>query len=105
MAAVPEFACEREVTMPPDASSGDPAPITPKQLREARTGLGWSPYRLAHVSCVTVSFIHEFEKTGRVAPLRWKSRDFDALASIRTALDAAGVEFTNGDPPSVKLAK
>jgi transcriptional regulator with XRE-family HTH domain len=26
------------------------------------------------------------------------------LAAIRTALEAAGVEFTNGDAPGVKLA-
>ena len=27
------------------------------------------------------------------------------LAAIRTALEAAGVEFTNGDAPGVKLRK
>lgn len=82
-----------------------PPPITPEQLRKARTALDWSPYFLAQVSRVTTSFIYGFEKTGRVASLRWKPRDFDALASIRAALEVAGVEFTSGDEPGVKLAK
>jgi len=78
---------------------------TPQQLRDARTALAWSPHRLAQVSRVTTSFIYGFEKTGRVAPLRYKPRNFDALASIRTALEAAGIEFNSGDEPGVKLRK
>jgi len=82
-----------------------PSPITAEQLREARTTLGWSPYLLAHMSHVTVSFVYEFEKTGRVAQLRWKPRDFDALAMVRKTLESAGVEFTNGVPPGVQLRR
>jgi len=29
----------------------------------------------------------------------------DAVAAVRTTLEAAGVEFMNGDAPSVKLRK
>lgn len=80
-------------------------PITPEQLREARALLYWSPHLLAQMSRVTTSFIYGFEKTGRVASLRWRPRGFDALASIRTALESAGVEFTNGDLPGVQLRR
>ena len=34
-----------------------------------------------------------------------RERSFDGLAAIRTALEQAGVEFTNGGEPGVKLRK
>ncbi|RYF21987.1 MAG: hypothetical protein EOO77_04990 [Oxalobacteraceae bacterium] len=82
-----------------------PPPITPEQLREARAALGWSSERLATRSGTTVYGVIKYERFGRVASKRGQSRDFDALASFRAVLEAAGIEFTNSDPPGVKLAK
>jgi hypothetical protein len=48
-----------------------------------------------------------FEQTGRVVFSNGRSRALpvDAVAAIRTTLEAAGVEFTNGDAPGVRLRK
>jgi CTP:molybdopterin cytidylyltransferase MocA len=48
-----------------------------------------------------------FEQTGRVVSLNSISRTVpvDAVAAVRTALEHAGVVFTNGDQPGVKLRK
>jgi len=81
-----------------------PPPITPEQLREARAALGWSSERLAARSGTTAYGVIKYERFGRVALKRGQRSDFDALASIRVALEAAGIEFTNDDPPSVKRA-
>ena len=89
------------------ADQPTPPAITPNQLRDARMALDWSPHRLAQVSRVTTSCIYGFEKTGRVAPLRYKPRGFDALAMMREVLERAGVEFVeeNGGGPKVKLKR
>lgn len=78
-------------------------PITPEQLREARGLLGWSRNRLAVQSETTVGFIGGFEDMGRIRTLLWHPDGFNALDAMRTALEAAGIEFTNGDEPGVKL--
>ena len=70
-----------------------PPPITPEQLRDARVALGWSSDRLAARSETTARIINEYERCGRVTSWRGQPRDFDALASIRAALEAAGIEF------------
>ena len=100
-----ECDCEREVTMPSDASSGEPAPITPEQMRETRRLLGWSRDRLAMQSETIVGFVANFEDSGRVAKMLWHPEKFDALNAIRTVLEAAGVEFTNEASPGVRLTK
>ena len=81
--------------------------ITPEQVRQARKLLGYSRYRLGQLSNVTESFIYVFEKTGRVATILWRPRDFDGLASIRASLEAAGVEFIeeNGSGPGVRMRR
>jgi len=89
--------------MKPPAKPALP-PITPDQLREARAALGWSLERLAAHSGNTAYGVIKYERFGRVASKRGQSRDFDALASIRAALEAAGIEFTNSNPPSVRWA-
>jgi chaperonin GroEL len=43
------------------------------------------------------------DKTGRVPRARIATRRVDRLAAIRTALEAAGVEFTNDDASGVRL--
>jgi transcriptional regulator with XRE-family HTH domain len=72
--------------------------ITPGQCLEARGLLGWSRYRLVPLCGLSHASILRFE-TGTQFP---KS---ESLAAIQQALEAAGVEFTNGDRPSVKLRK
>lgn len=80
-----------------------PPPITPDQMREARAALGW-PSDLTPRSGNTAYGVIKYERFGRVTSKRGQSRDFDVLASIRAALEAAGIEFTNGNPPSVRRA-
>jgi len=82
-----------------------PPPMTPEQLRDARRLLGWSTDRLAVQSNTTAGFIGVFEDTGRIGKFLWHPDGFDALGAIRAALEGAGVEFTNGGEPGVKLRK
>ena len=68
------------------------------QCRMARAALGLSTYELAELAGVsrdTVSRIEAGDTT-----LKAKT-----VAAIRAALESAGVEFTNGDEPGVKLRK
>ena len=82
-----------------------PQPITPQQMRAARSLLGWSRERLAARSDTAAPFVSIYENDGRVANLRSREPLFDGLATIRATLEAAGVTFTNGDEPGVKLKK
>ena len=72
--------------------------MTPEQCRAARGLINWSQGRLAEVARVGDSTVRNFE-AGRSSPVA------NNLAAIRSALEAAGVEFTNGDEPGVKLRK
>jgi hypothetical protein len=47
--------------------------------------------------------IWHFEDSGRVMKPLPMAPIVDRLAAIRAALEAAGVEFTNGDAPGVRL--
>ena len=95
------------MTMLPDVSGGEPAPITPKQLREARELLGWSRNRLAAQSETTVGFIGGFEDTGQTRTLLKHPMKFDALKAIRTVIEHVGVEFIekNDEGLGVRLRK
>lgn len=81
--------------------------ITPEQMRDARTSLGWSRETLSHASGATVHFIHVYEEFGRVGRLNLRRKGFDGLAQIRAALEASGVEFIeqNGGGSGVRLAR
>ena len=70
--------------------------MTPNQSRAARALLGWTQVKLASTAKLGLSTIRDFE-TGRreVSP--------EALTAIRGALEAAGIRFTNGKQPGVKL--
>lgn len=87
------------------ADQPTPTPITPQQVQEARRLLGWSRDRLAMQSETIVGLVANFEDTGRVAKMLYYPEDFDALGAIRTALEHAGVNFTNGDGAGVGLRK
>ncbi len=72
--------------------------ITPAQCLEARKLLGWSRYRLAAHGSQSYEFIHAFELDIKdVAPER--------IAAIQRTLEEAGIEFTSGGEPGVKLRK
>lgn len=73
-------------------------PATRHQVRKARELLNWSRDRLASVSGVPVSAVTSFEVGGR--PMKPGRED-----AICAALAQAGVDFTNGDAPGVRLRK
>jgi transcriptional regulator with XRE-family HTH domain len=72
--------------------------MTPEQCRAARGLKGWSQSHLAKEANVGLSTLRNFE-AARTAPVA------NNLAAIRAALEAGGVEFTNGDEPGVKLRR
>jgi hypothetical protein len=73
--------------------------ITPEQSQEARRLLGWEQLRLALMADLALPTVERFEFGADCAP--------EALAAIRAALEAAGVEFIpeNGGGPGVRLRK
>ena len=72
--------------------------VTPGQCRAARALIGWSQEQLASSSKVAKATIANFELGKRVPYDR-------TLDGISAALEAAGVEFTNGEQPGVRLRK
>jgi transcriptional regulator with XRE-family HTH domain len=70
--------------------------LSPEQSRAARRLLNWSLIRLGCRSNVSETTISKFEE-GLCVP------SVDKLAAIRAVLEAAGVEFTNGDHPGVRM--
>ena len=78
--------------------------MTGDQVHEARKLLKLTRFRLAQLCSMSENTIRAFERTGEM-PMATKSPEHLArrLAAIRTALEGAGVEFTDGDAPGVKL--
>ena len=72
--------------------------ISAAQCRGARGMLAWNQSQLADGANVSRMTVVEFEG-GRRAP------HSNNLTAIRTALEAAGVEFMNGNSPGVRLRK
>ncbi|NPD68915.1 helix-turn-helix transcriptional regulator [Lichenicola cladoniae] len=70
--------------------------ITPSQLRAARAFVDWSQDQLASASGVPKRTVVRFER-GEGSPQQ------RTITAIRAALEAAGVEFTNGVAPGVSL--
>ena len=70
--------------------------LTPGQSRAARKLLGWSQTRLAKAAGLGLSTVYDLE---------CQRRDVSAASveKMRKALEAAGVEFTNGKQPGVRL--
>jgi transcriptional regulator with XRE-family HTH domain len=67
------------------------------QLRMARAAVGWGVRELAKKASVTANTVTRIENGADA-----KQSTMDALQG---ALEAAGVEFTNGDQPGVRLTK
>jgi transcriptional regulator with XRE-family HTH domain len=69
--------------------------LLPVQCRMARAALGMGVRELARAAKVSIDTVVRFEKG-----LELKERTVEAL---QRALEVAGVEFTNGDNPGVRL--
>ncbi len=67
------------------------------QLRMARAALGWGVRELAERAGVTANTVTRIENGADA-----KQSTMDRMQG---ALEAAGVEFTNGDQPGVRLTK
>jgi transcriptional regulator with XRE-family HTH domain len=74
------------------------AEISPATCRAARALLDWSQQQLATAANVGLSTVKGFESSNK-SPMR------NNLDAIQRALEAAGVTFTNGGEPGVKLRK
>jgi transcriptional regulator with XRE-family HTH domain len=72
------------------------SPFLPEQCRAGRALLNWSQEELAKRARVAKQTLADFERGARSPYPR-------TLADIRTALEAEGVEFINGDAPGVRL--
>ncbi len=70
--------------------------MTPAQLRAARALIDWSQDKLSEVARVSVTTIRNFENE-KIQPHR------ATLDVMQRALEDAGVVFTNGREPGVKL--
>ena len=71
--------------------------LLPVQCRMARAALGLGVRQLAAAAKVSIDTVARFERGDEL-----KERTIEAL---QRALEAAGVEFTNGDQPGVRLTK
>jgi transcriptional regulator with XRE-family HTH domain len=71
--------------------------MLPVQCRMARAALGLGVRELAAAAKVSTDTVARFERGDEL-----KQRTIDALQLV---FEAAGVEFTNGDQPSVRLTK
>jgi transcriptional regulator with XRE-family HTH domain len=77
----------------------DDVPMTPIQLRMARTAVGWGVRELAKKAGVTANTVSRIENGADA-----KQSTIDRL---RQSLEAAGIEFIdeNGGGPGVRLRK
>ena len=71
-----------------------------RQVKAARALLGWSQSDLARQSGISEPTIARLESAEGKLGGRGET-----VRRIRAALEAAGVEFTNGDQPGVRLGK
>ena len=71
--------------------------ISSKLIRAARVLLDWDQRTLADRSGVSLPTIQRMEKLG---PER---SSYGNTQKVQSALESAGVEFTNGDAPGVRL--
>ncbi len=77
--------------------------MTPDQVRAARDLLGWSRRHLGARSGVSLNVVKVLEQDGRAMASFIRTDQVDAVAAMRAAIEAAGVEFTDGDVPGVRL--
>jgi transcriptional regulator with XRE-family HTH domain len=71
--------------------------LSAAQCRAARALIEWSRDELAGASKVALRTIVDFERGAREPRAA-------TLEALRRALETAGVEFTNGERPGVRMA-
>jgi ribosome-binding protein aMBF1 (putative translation factor) len=76
--------------------SQDAKSITVAQFRAARALLDWSRSKLGEKAGHSLATIQRVEKGGAYV-------SDEVRAKLKSTLEAAGVEFTNGDAPGVRL--
>ena len=69
--------------------------ITGEQIRRARELLGWTRFKLSSRASLHPAIVERAEEALPVTAYQ--------QALLRNALEVAGIEFTNGDEPGVKL--
>lgn len=74
--------------------------IERSQLRAARAAVGWTQAELAAQSGVSLPTVKRLETCS--GPL---STRVETQLKLQRALEAAGVEFTNGDAPGVRMRR
>jgi transcriptional regulator with XRE-family HTH domain len=73
--------------------------MTSELIRAARALLRWEQRQLAEASSVSLPTVKRLEaKAGSLAG------HASTVAALVSALEAAGIEFTNGERPGVRLA-
>ena len=76
--------------------------MTPAQMKAARLLLGWNQILLGARSGTSVHAVRMLEWSGHATKLHGRTDQVDVVAAIRAALEAAGVEFTDGNTPGVR---
>jgi transcriptional regulator with XRE-family HTH domain len=74
--------------------------VSTKQIKAARALLGWSQEKLAEAARISVPTVKRLEAVD--GPLGGRA---DTCYRLRTALETAGIEFTNGEASGVRLRK
>jgi transcriptional regulator with XRE-family HTH domain len=74
--------------------------VSVRQIKAARMLLDWSQGRLAEAAGVSIATIKRLEAQDNGLGGRE-----DTVGKIVGSLEAAGVEFTNGEQPGVRLRK
>jgi len=68
------------------------------QVRAVRALLGWTAKDLAQKANVGISTVQRVENAEGTPNVHASN-----LASIQSALQSAGIEFTNGDAPGIRM--
>ena len=79
--------------------------MTPDQCKAARRLLRWSRGRLGRESMTSIETIASYEIAGRMVVPRTREAGRDRVGRMRSAFEAAGVEFVTGDGERVTLRK
>jgi transcriptional regulator with XRE-family HTH domain len=74
--------------------------LTSELIRAARALLRWEQRSLADASSVSLPTIKRLESRPGILAAHGST-----VAALKRALEGAGVEFTNGDQPGVRLRK
>jgi transcriptional regulator with XRE-family HTH domain len=74
--------------------------VSIRQIKAARALLGWSQENLAAMADVSVPTIKRLEAVDGLLGGREETG-----MKLRTALERAGIEFTNGSRPGVRLRR